>query len=155
MTIINPVIFLTIVFASSVYSKCYECNTVVGGDCGTDFNPKTAVEVDCGNSVGVSASVISVPGGTQHFTSVKNSTGCLKAVVGDLFGNKHTIRTCYYGDFYNSAPDCGSVGPRFGFAHTLNCDICSAHLCNGSSSVLAFTGLLGFALLVALNLNYF
>lgn len=68
---------------SSVYSKCYECNSEVDGDCGHNFNPRSALEVDCGKSVGVSAISVSVPGNTTHFTSVNNSTGCLKAVVGD------------------------------------------------------------------------
>lgn len=79
-------IFIESVFKISfltVHSKCYECNTEVGGDCGHNFNPRTALEVNCGKSVGVSAVSVSVPGSTQHFTSVKNSTGCLKAVVGD------------------------------------------------------------------------
>lgn len=62
--------------------KCYECNSVVEGDCGEKFNPKNIQQVQC-NGTGVSSVAIAVPGKVQHFTSVKNATGCLKVVVGD------------------------------------------------------------------------
>lgn len=72
-----------VLFEFKVAGKCYECHSEANGDCGEAFNPRNVQETECRSSVGVASVSVSVPGNIQHFAGYRNSTGCLKAVIGD------------------------------------------------------------------------